>query len=405
MKLAYEAYDKTGRIVSGAIEAASAKEATEQLYADGLYVTKLAGDTAGEEPGGLRLSFGGGKLKNLVNITRQLAILTGTGTPVVQALAAVERQQAPGAWRAVLGDIRQQVEEGGSLGKAMEGHPRYFDAVYRSLIAAGESGGQLPAMLDRLSLITRKQMKVRSTVMGALSYPIMLLVISAKVVVAMLLLVLPRFTGLFETLDADLPPSTRMLLTLSEALRTYWWAALLGVGAVTGGVVWFLKSPGGRRWVDGVLLSLPVVGPFTRSLVTARIARTLGVLLESKVPLLDALALTKSAAGNTRYADLLTKVEDEVTRGEPMSACLRASPLIAPSIVEAVVTGEQAGQVGAVLLNLADFMDEDNEVVIKSMMSLLEPAILIVLGLVVGFVAISLFMPLFDLTSAAGGGA
>lgn len=402
MKLAYEAYDKTGRVVSGTVDAISVREATEQLYADGLYVTKLAGEAAGEASGGLRLSLGGGKHKNLVNITRQLAILTATGTPVVQALAAVERQQSPGAWRTVLGNIRQQVEEGGSLGKAMEDHPKHFDAVYRSLIAAGESGGQLPAMLDRLSLITRKQMKVRSTIKGALSYPIMLLVISLKVVVVMLLVVLPRFTGLFDTLGADLPPTTQMLLTLSQALREYWWAALLGVGAAVGGAVWFLRSPGGRRWTDGVLLALPVVGAFTRSLVTARVARTLGVLLESKVPLLEALALTKSAAGNTRYADLLTKVEDQVTRGEPMSACFRGSPLIAPSIVEAVVTGEQAGQVGGVLLNLADFMDEDNEVVIKSMMSLLEPAILIVLGGVVGFVAISLFMPLFDLTSAAG---
>lgn len=404
MKLAYEAYDKTGRVVNGTIEAASAREATEQLYADGLYVTRLAGDANAGEASGGRLALGG-KFKSLVNITRQLAILTGTGTPVVQALAAIERQQPPGAWRSVLGDIRQQVEEGGSLAKAMEGHPRHFDAVYRSLIAAGESGGQLPAMLDRLSVITRKQMKVRSTVMGALSYPIMLLAISIKVVVVMLLVVLPRFTGLFDSLGADLPPTTKMLLSLSQALRTYWWAALLGLGTVVGGVTWFLRSPGGRRWVDGVLVSLPVVGPFTRSLVTARIARTLGVLLESKVPLLEALTLTKAAAGNCRYADLLTKVEEEVTRGEPMSACLRESPLIAPSIVEAVVTGEQAGQVGEVLLNLADFMDEDNEVVIKSIMSLLEPAILIALGLVVGFVAISLFMPLFDLTSAAGGGA
>lgn len=403
MKLAYEAYDRSGRLVSGVIEAVSLREATERLYADGLYVTKLAGESDADAGSGFRFG-GGGKLKTLVNVTRQLAILTATGTQVVQALAAIERQLPVGPWRRVLGDIRQQVEEGGSLAKAMEAHPGYFDAIYRSLVAAGESGGQLPAMLDRLSLITRKQLKIRSTVMGALSYPIMLMGISVVVIVVMLLAVLPRFTGLFDTLDAELPPSTEFLLGISQGLRTYWWAALLGVAAVVGGAVWFIRSEKGRRWLDGVLVSLPVIGSFTRSLVTARIARTLGVLLDSKVPLLEALALTRAAAGNVRYADLLARIENEVTRGEAMSACMRASPLIAPAVAEAVLTGEQAGQVGPVLLNLADFMDEDNEVVIKSMMSLLEPTILIVLGLIVGFVAISLFMPLFDLTSAAGGG-
>ncbi len=405
MRLAYEAYDKGGRLVTGSVEAASTREATERLYADGLFVTRLAGapeDDAAEKVPGLLAGRGGG-LKQLVVITRQLAVLASTGTQVVEALSAVERQTPAGPWRRILGDVRRDVEEGKSLTEALAEHPKHFDPIYRSLIAAGESGGQLPAMLERLAVIKRKQLKIRSTVIGALSYPIMLTCLSIVVVVVMLLAVLPRFAGLFESLDAPLPPTTKALISLSESLKAYWWAvtpALLGAAA---GAVWFVRSSRGRRWIDNVCIGLPVVGPFVKALVTARVARTLGVLLEAKVPLLESLTLTKAAAGNARYVELLERAEDRVTRGEAISAALRGSPLIAPSVTEAVITGERAGKVGEVLISVADYLDEDNEVVIKSMMSLLEPLILVALGGVVGFVAMSLFLPLFDLTAAAGG--
>jgi len=405
MRLAYEAYDRGGRLVTGSIDAASTREATERLYADGLYVTRLSGasDEAAPEQGSGLLAGRCGGLKQLVVITRQLSVLASTGTQVVEALAAVERQIPPGSWRRVLGDVRRDVEEGKSLTEALAKHPRHFDPIYRSLIAAGESGGQLPAMLERLAVIKRKQLKIRSAVLGALSYPILLTCLSIVVVVVMLLAVLPRFAGLFEALDAPLPPTTRALISLSESIKTYWWAVTPALLGIVGGVVWFVRSAPGRRWIDNVSISLPVLGPFVKALVTARVARTLGVLLEAKVPLLESLALTRAAAGNTRYVQLLESAEERVTRGEPISAALRDSPLIAPGVTEAVITGERAGRVGEVLISVADYMDEDNEVVIRSMMSLLEPVILVALGGAVGFVAMSLFLPLFDLTSAAGG--
>lgn len=405
MRLAYEAYDRGGRLVTGSIDAASTREATERLYADGLYVTRLSGasDEAAPEQGSGLLAGRCGGLKQLVVITRQLSVLASTGTQVVEALAAVERQIPPGSWRRVLGDVRRDVEEGKSLTEALARHPRHFDPIYRSLIAAGESGGQLPAMLERLAVIKRKQLKIRSAVLGALSYPILLTCLSIVVVVVMLLAVLPRFAGLFEALDAPLPPTTRALISLSESIKTYWWAVTPALLGIVGGAVWFVRSAPGRRWIDNVSISLPVLGPFVKALVTARVARTLGVLLEAKVPLLESLALTRAAAGNTRYVQLLESAEERVTRGEPISAALRDSPLIAPGVTEAVITGERAGRVGEVLISVADYMDEDNEVVIRSMMSLLEPVILVALGGAVGFVAMSLFLPLFDLTSAAGG--
>lgn len=406
MRLRYEAVNGAGEAVRGTIDAATAAAATERLYAEGMYVTNLTPEAggAGAESRALPLAGGGGRLKHVAAITRQLAVLTSTGTPVVQALSAVERQLPAGPARRALADVLRRVEEGSTLAAAMAEHPAYFDPVYRSLIAAGETGGQLARMLDRLGAMTRKQLKVRGTVLGALAYPTMLLGLAAAVVVVMLLVVLPRFTGLFQSLDAPIPPTTRALMAVSASVRSYWWVYGLGAAGAAVAAVAGLRTPAGRRRLDCLLIRLPVFGAFVRSLITARIVRTLGVLLEGKVPLLEALGLTKDAAGNAEYRALLERAEEAVTRGEPMSTVLRDTPLVAPSVYEALVTGERSGQVGPILLNLAEFLDEDNEVVIKSIMSLIEPMILIVLGVAVGFVALSLFLPLFDLTSAAQGG-
>ncbi|HYE01653.1 MAG TPA: type II secretion system F family protein [Phycisphaerales bacterium] len=404
MKLRYQAVSQSGKAVTGVIEAADVGAATEKLYLDGLFVTSIGGGAAEGARGARGLGLGGNRMKLVAGMTRQLAVLATTGTPIVQAVASVERQLEPGPFQDAVADIRRRVEEGEPLSAAMEHHPRYFDGVYRSLVAAGESGGNLGRMLDRLSTMTRKQMKIRNTVLGAMTYPALLMVISVVVVIVMLTVVLPKFTGLFDNLGAPVPPSTKVLVAVSDSLIHYWWAWALGAGAGVAGLVLAARSPAGRTALDAALLRLPVIGRFFRCLITARLVRTLGVLMEGKVQLLDALDLTRHAAGNARYSALIDRAIDCVTRGEPMSTALRDTPLIAPSIYEAIVTGERSGQVGPILLTLSDFLDEDNEVVVKSLTSLLEPLILIVLGVVVGFVALSMFMPLFDLTAAAGAG-
>ena len=406
MKLAYEAYNQSGQAVQGTVEALTLQDATERLYREGLYIFAIHEDNQGE-PGRLdgasRARGGSGKLKDLASFTRQLAVLTSTGTPVVQALAAVERQIKPGKWRSILQDVREKVEEGQSLVEAMSGHPRAFKPVYRSLIAAGESGGQLSKMLERLAVMTRQQMRIQHTVVGALTYPVLLIGVSVIVLIVMLTLVLPQFAGLFKTLDTPLPPTTAALMALSNTLRTRWWAFVLGAVVSLGSLCWWGTSRRARLWFDGFVVSAPVVGRFARSMVTARIVRILGVLLDGRVPMLEAIRLTQQSAGNARYGALLDRAEQLVTRGEPMSLVMKDSPLINASVYEAVQTGERTGQIAPILLSIADFMDEDNEVVLKSLTSLLEPVILIVLGAIVGFVAISMFMPLFDLTAAAQG--
>jgi type IV pilus assembly protein PilC len=229
-------------------------------------------------------------------------------------------------------------------------------------------------------------------------------VVAFGVLATMLLFVLPRFAGLFETLDVALPPTTKMLMALSEFLRSYWWTVPLG-GVVCGfaGHTW-LSSAGGRRWADTIVLRLPMFGPILKSFAVARIARVLGVLLNGKVPLLEALTLARHTAHNVNYVDLVARAEDAVTKGGSMSAAFANGNLISPSLCEAIKSGEQSGQMAPLLLSIADFLDEDNEVVLKSLTSILEPVILIVLGLLVGFVALSMFMPLFDLTSMTQGG-
>ncbi|MBX3358934.1 MAG: type II secretion system F family protein [Phycisphaeraceae bacterium] len=405
MKLVYQAYNRLGEAVSGEIEAASAHEATEALYATGVYVTGITSAATADMPKAqFRFSLGGNRLKTVASATRQLAVLTSTGTSVVQALAAVERQLDRCQFRTVIADVLRRVEEGEPLSDAMSHHPAYFDAVYRSLIAAGEASGQLSVMLDRLAQMTRKTLKIRNTVTGALAYPIMLMTMSVAVVITMLVGVLPRFAGLFQTLGAKVPASTQMLLDVSDSLTGYWWAYLIAAGLAGGTLAWFIRSERGPRTCEALAMKSPVVGPFLRSMATARLVRTLGVLSEAKVPLLDAIVLTRDAAGSDPYRRLMDKAEQAVIHGKPISSVMRENPLISPAVYEAFVTGERSGQVGPILVNLSEFLDEDNEVVVKSTMSLIEPAILVVLGGIVGFVALSIFLPLFDLTAAAGSG-
>jgi type II secretory pathway component PulF len=410
MKFTYEAYDVSGKAVSGSADAANSEEAVDALHRQGLYVTQIhafgAAPMAARGKSRKKRLSRGKKLKNLAMFTRQLSVLVSCGTPLVQALGALERQAKEPAWRDIVALVKLKVEEGSTLSQAMEAYPDVFDAVCRSLIAAGESGGSFEAMLERLAVLTRKQMHVRSSIVGAMVYPALLVVIAVNVLLTMLLFVLPRFTGLFATLDVPLPPTTKFLMGASEALRSYWWVMLLGVVATIFGIRTWLKSAGGKIALDTIALKLPAFGNVFKSFAIARITRVLGVLLHGKVPLLEALGLARQTVSNVHYVALVAKAEEAVTRGSTVSNVFSESSLVSPSLVEAIRSGEESGQIGTLLLNISDFLDEENEVIVKSLTSILEPVILIVLGVLVGFVAISMFLPLFDLTSMAqhGGG-
>jgi len=279
-----------------------------------------------------------------------------------------------------------------------------FDELYRAMIAAGESGGDFQNILNRLTKIVRQELSIRNSVSGAMVYPSLLLVVASGVLVLLAFTVLPRFKELFETLDAPIPASTSMIMVTAEYAKTYWWIVLAVVG-VTGFCLFkWIRTEKGNRIKDIVHIRIPVFGKLVREFKTAKFARVLGVLMEARVPLLESLEIAQNSSNNVLYEELIVSARDKVERGESMSDAFSGSSLLSTSVCEAIRNGEQTGRVGEVLMSLADIMDEDNDIVIRSLTSIIEPLILVVLGLFVGFIALSLFLPLFDLTASTGAG-
>ncbi|MFO0830278.1 MAG: type II secretion system F family protein [Phycisphaerales bacterium] len=411
MKIGYSGFDRRGEPSRGFVDAPDAQEAVELLRRRGIFVAEVHAASAALGEGGAAdtharagVFASGSRVEKVASMARQLAILVATGTPVVDALVSIERQAAPGEWRDTVSGVRTRVEEGKSLAEAMGAHPRYFDAVCRSLVAAGETGGKLDVMLDRLARLLRQQVKVRKQVAGAMVYPTLLMGVALSVMIVMMTFVLPRFEGLFKSIGSQLPPLTKALMACSHFVRSDWpWLVGGVVGAVAGAVA-YLRSAAGRLAWDGAMVRLPQVGKVTRAFAMARIARVLGVLLDGKVPLLDALALTRASMKNSLYQGLVGRAEDAVIRGETLSSALSDPALMSPSMIEAVRSGERSGQLAPVLTSIAEHMDEDNEISMKTLTGLIEPAILLVLGLVVGSVAVGMMLPLFDLVASGANG-
>lgn len=340
--------------------------------------------------------------RNLLMFTRQMHILLASGTPVVPALEGLERQTADPQWCEVTRSVRKLVQEGASISTAMGHYPEYFDKVYRSLIEAGESSGQMPEMLSRLVRVISKELETRNGVMGALLYPIILLSVVLVVLVITLTVVVPRFAKLFEAMNVPVPPTTQMTLFASMVLRSYWWAVLMAVAGIGVGLFFWLRSDHGRHTLHTVALRLPVIGRITRSFVTARIVRLIGTLVESRLPLIDVLVLVRGSCGNYHYANMVDRAIHAVQDGEPVSKAFDEPQLVSASVYEAFRSGEQSGRIGPSLITVADFLEEENDVIVRSLTKVLEPVILIVLGALVGLLAVSMFLPLFDLTAMAG---
>jgi len=405
MTFVYKAYDRDGSATKGNVDARDLGDAREILRRRGLYVLSVTADGESEKKDtSAARSRGGRKLQNVAMFMRQLHVLISTGTPIVEALLALERQTQDPQWRGVITAVRENVEQGLPFSSALAQFPDQFDAVCRGLIMAGESGGNLDAMLDRLAVLTRKQVHVRSAVIGALIYPCLLIVVAISVLMVLLTFVLPRFADLFHTLDTPLPGSTYILVLVSQATCRYWWVALVAAGGLGFGIYTWLNTEIGRRAVAVAAVRLPTLGALTRNFATARITRLLGILLQGRVSLVEALQLTRESTNNHLYARLLDKASAAVTRGESLASAFANNSLVAPSVYEAMRSGDKTGQLGPLLSTVADFLDEENEVTLRSLTSIIEPFILIVLGVLVGFVVLSMFLPLFDLTAAMRGG-
>ena len=405
MNLTYSAVDNGGRSSTDSIEAGSIRDAVEQLRRRGLFVTNIAEShsrkKSGETAARASLTAGSAKLplKKLSHMTRQIAMLLRSGSGIVPAFMAIQRQTTRPAHKALLGQIITDLEDGVPLTDALRKHPQTFDAVYCAIVAAGEASGTLTEMFDRLSVIVGKSRAMRKKILGALAYPCLLTVMCAKIFVVLLLFVIPRFADMFTQLGVKPPRTTVMLLDAGVIVRSYWVFLLGGLLAMAGCVSWLVTNRRGRDWISQIQLYIPLVGRLRSRLIQGQIFRTLGTLLESRVNIMEALELVRHSTRNQKFQGLFHDLTGALESGGRLSTAFESSGLVEAYLCQAIHTDEDTGNLGGALSFCADMLDETNEELVNMVMKLLEPVILIAMGFVVGGIAISLFMPLFDLTS------
>ena len=410
MLVEYQAIDNSGNILADSLTADDLPQAQAELTRRGLTPVRLnaasatSSSTFGKST--LRLPFANRKEPNTARASRrersffisQMAILLETGTPVAASLDAIEKQVACPHWRLLVAQLHQHVEDGGALASAVALYPHVFDPVYVSMISAGEASGNLPHILNSLAELARKAERIRSKIISAMIYPVLLTTIAGAVVSVLIFFVLPRFATIFEEMKVDLPGTTKTLMAISDTVRAHALLIVLAVATSIAALVYWLRHPRGQRFLARFTLKVPVFGSLTTSIINARIFRLIGLLIQSSVPLLQALELTVASTKNYLYAALMRRVYDNVLNGRSMFEAFSHGQLMPPSLVQMIRTGEENGKIGKVMTMLADHLDDANETKIGTLTSIMEPFILIFMGLIIGTVAISLVLPMFDLS-------
>ena len=335
--------------------------------------------------------------RSLAVFTRQFATMVDAGVPLVQCLAVLGEQESHARLASAIRAVRAELEGGSGLADAMRRHPAAFDGLYTNLVAAGESGGILDAILQRLASCIETTVKLRGQVRSALAYPAAVVAIAAAAVGVILWTVIPTFAALFEGMGATLPWPTRAVIAASDSLVVLFPAV---VAALVGGAVglrWFRRTERGRRACDAALLRLPVVGAILRKIAVARICRTLSALFGSGVPILEGLAITAGTAGNAVIEEAVLSTRAAVERGESMSGPMRATGVFPATVVHMIDVGETTGTLDAMLAKVAAICEEDVDAAVAGLMTLLEPILIALLGLVVGAIVVAMYLPIFDL--------
>jgi type IV pilus assembly protein PilC len=321
------------------------------------------------------------------------------GLPLVQCLDILGSQEEDKNFAAVILQTRTDVEGGASLADAMKKHPKTFDPLFSNMIAAGEAGGILDTILKRLATYIEKAVKLKSQVKSAMVYPVAVVVIAALVVGVILWKVIPTFAELFAGLGAELPLPTRVVIWMSNSLVQFAPFVLVGLGAVAYGIKSYYGTPGGRRAIDALLLRAPVLGIILRKIAVARFCRTLATLISSGVPILDGLEITAKTSGNAVVEDAIMATRKSIERGETIAAPLKDTAVFPAMVVQMIGVGEATGALDAMLAKIADFYEEEVDVAVAGLLTLLEPLMIAFLGGVVGGIVIAMYMPIFDLIS------
>jgi len=402
MTFAYQARDGSGKIISGVQEALNEENAINTLMSRGLMVLQIQ-----QKAGGRAASLGGKVTETeLVLFTRQLATMVDAGIPLVSALTGLFEQSDPRrqvALRRTIGDITARVQQGDSFNESLTKHPRVFSRLYCSMVKAGESGGLLAEILDRLAGFLESTARLKKKVKSALTYPVVVLVIAFGIAFFLILKVVPVFADVYKDFGSALPAPTQVLVNFSEWVQVYWWVMILiGIG-VHFGTRQYIRTKSGRETWDKLKLKLPVFGPLIHKIIMTRFARTFAQLIRSGVPILEVLDITGETSDNIVVEKALKEVGTDIEKGDQLTAALSRHPVFPPMMLRMVGAGEATGKIDQMLEKMADFWDEEIEATLNALTSLLEPMLIVLLGLIVGSIVICMFLPIFKLSDLVSG--
>ncbi len=425
-KFTYVAMDQKGKEQKGTIEVASQNEAIGRVKEMGLFPTKIvevdkakakpekkaagAAKTAGaKKKGGINIKIPGlgGKVKSkiITTFTRQLATLVDAGLPLLRGMRVLEKQERNPTLKNIIGDLSLAVEGGSTFSEALAQHPKVFNRLYVNMVKAGELGGVLEVVLNRLAEFQEKAQKIKGKVVAAMFYPVAVLVVAVAIMGVLVVIVIPKFKEVFAGLGEGrpLPAFTQLVLNISDTVRNHVVMTAIGVAAVVIAFMLFIKTKFGRHVWDKFLLKMPVLGPVISKVAISRFTRTLGTLVSSGVPILQALTIVRETSGNVIIANAVTAVHESVKEGETITAPLEASGVFPPMVISMVDVGEQTGALPEMMMKIADNFDDEVDNAVAAMTSLLEPIMIIFLAVIVGSIVIAMFLPLIDLMNGLGG--
>jgi type IV pilus assembly protein PilC len=393
----YKAVESTGKTVRGRIEGENQQAVLAKLRERNVQVLDVTEAKAGGL-GALRMNrVGKVKLNSLVVFSRQFATMIDAGINVLKCLDILENQTKDPVLKTVIGEARRDVVGGSSLTEAVQKHPRVFSKLYCSMIKAAEIGGILDQILDRLATFLEREQEIIGKIKGAMVYPCVVLVFAICMVFAMMVFVLPTFKDIFADFGGKLPAITSMMFTISSFMRSFWYLIIASPFVIFSAFKYYYSLDSGRWNLDKLKLRIPVIGELVQKMSISRFARTLGTLVNSGVPMLRALEIVSETAGNVVIAKAVTDARNCVREGQKISAPLEASGMFPPMVTQMIDIGEETGRMSDMLIKVATFYDQEVEVAVKALTSLIEPALIIVLGGIVGFIVASIMVPMFTM--------
>jgi type IV pilus assembly protein PilC len=393
----YTARDIKGQMQQATIEAPSRDEVMKQLSKQKLQVIKVDEGSAKK-----KMRSGAIKMRDIVIFTRQFSTMINAGLPLVQALSILSEQSENPALKDITKQVVYDVESGNTLADALRKHPKAFNELYVNMVAAGEAGGILDTILLRLAVFIEKNDALVRKVKGAMIYPGVIMSVAAVAISALLFFVIPTFQKMFTEAGIPLPVPTRIVIFLSEFLQSYWWAMGLGAFIAFRMLMAYNKTANGKLTIDKMLLRTPVLGDVVRKSAVSRFTRTLGTLISSGVSILEGLEITAKTSGNMVIHNAIMESRSSIAGGDTISAPLKKSKVFPPMVISMINVGEQTGGLDEMLTKIADFYDDEVDAAVGGLMAMMEPMMIVFLGIVVGGMVVAMYLPIFDMVNAAG---